>query len=76
MKIVHITLEPNEYNTDACAVTVYTSLDTEQAEVFEWAKSDPTYDLPLSIDTNDTVEVARTLSPFPEYKRFQIHPTC
>lgn len=86
MKPVHVTLESNEGNKDGCAVTVYFHKGVSVEQATDWIKQesmlkphqrqfDPG---PLWVDVKDSLfEVVMTeVQPFPEYIRFQAHPTC
>lgn len=79
MNVVHATLEPNEENTDGCAVTLYTK-DASHQEVVAWlkeVKGKPGQLAVLSVDVNDPCfEVLQTKCPFEGVDRWQAHPTC
>lgn len=73
----HVTLEPNEANTDGAAVTLYFAGDVPVEVVERSLKAAPPSVGGLSVDVSDPFfNVVRTdLQPFPGYSRFQAHPT-
>jgi hypothetical protein len=75
----HVTLEPNEENRQGMAATAYFPEGTSPEAVEAWFKSDPDIGLRLGlwVDINDPhFNIVRTRNqPFPDYTRYQAHPT-
>jgi hypothetical protein len=73
----HVTLEPNEANSDGTALTLYFVGDVPAKVVEGLLKAGPPSVGGLSVDVSDPFfNVVRTgLQPFPGYSRFQAHPT-
>ena len=80
---IHITLEPNEQNTDGFALTLYFPQGAEVEDAIACLRvvdrqSILHRNLPLWVDPDDEFfEVLKTeLQPFNGVVRFQAHPTC
>lgn len=76
-----VTLEPNDYNKDATALTIYVHWTTPPEEVEKWLlNADPSHysNLPLWVDVSDPFfKVVRTsVQPFNNSVRYQAHPTA
>lgn len=78
MQPIQVSLEPNEMNTDGCALTLYFKYGTSIDDVKIWIETATnTYGIPLWVDKNDEFfEVIETKNqPRDSELRFQAHPT-
>ena len=77
MEPTHFTLEADEFCADAVAVTLYFPAEVTDKDVLDWVHANPTGDLALWYDLQDShFEAVRTKVQPTEGLRVQCHPTC